>query len=624
MKNTKMDRQNARINFYKQVDLNSARDRVIEVSRKLQSEIREVTSKLHTMKSLVGEFTELGGSIFTDAAVQIPVMYLCNQILDLSKELSFYSQESDLQEINHKLPSLPAAKTVESSISTINKCEDVIVETVAEELVVEIQAEIQTAQEIKNDVSITTSINKCEEAGTNNTPITTKGKTKMLDLKAQGFVNISDNSTTDTTEEVTMQPLSNSAPVSKAINLNAKIVKAELIVNIVLSANGVLSQSTLATAQAKKGVIINTRSVGTLRYNTSDSSVYSDFVPLAENANDKYGNYNCAIWRLTDEEGNVSLLNHEESINYWTAIFNEEGLSADELNYFVKVNFPAVHTYASVNQMLANGQVRSYIITFNDLANMFTFRKDEYRQNLCLIPVNSTVEFSSSVAELDKETLGVSSISMSAVKVQTALRKTQFKDFLKSSTKSSARREARKEASEAVKEVVMPTFNSPSAPVVVIPEVTEEVSLDIDAEVTDVAAEQESTHSIPIQVQAAQVLVEDAKTDPTTMSAEEFKVMRKAQKEASVAVIPDTTTAVEEEKPAVNSTRFKADPTKSRKENTIAANAYKAAQRAAKAAAPTFNFTAKATVNTGDDLMDRIDSIMDDSDYNDESEITGW
>jgi hypothetical protein len=535
----------------------------------------------------------------------------------------------DVNTILQKIVELAPAKNVESFTSTINKCEEeFIIETVNEESVVEIQAEVQTVLEVKPDTSSTVSLNKCEETVTNNTPITTKGKTKMLDLKAQGFVSGSDNSTVNTNKEI-MQP------VSKSINLNAKIVKAELVVNIVLSANGVLSQSTLATAQAKKGVIINTRSVGTLRYNTSDSSVYSDFVPLAENANDKYGNYNCAIWRLTDEEGNVSLLNHEESINYWTAIFNEEGLSADELNYFVKVNFPAVHTYSSVNEMLANGQVRSYIITFNDLANMFTFRKDEYRQNLCLIPVNSTVEFSSSVAELDKETLGGDSISMSAVKVQTTLRRTQFKDFLKSSTKSLVRRDARKEASAETKEVSAATFDfSPSTPVVVIPEVTAEVVSNVEPEfsdaeiaafqaeelareiameaIADALANQEPTRPMPTQVQAAQVLVEGARTDSTNMSADEFRAKRAAEK---TAVISETTTVVEEAKPTVvrGTRQEEADKKKARQ----------AAERAANTVKPAFTFTA-VNVNSDDvDIMDQIDSIMDDSDsdYSAESEI---
>jgi hypothetical protein len=243
-------------------------------------------------------------------------------------------------------------------------------------------------------------------------------------------------------------------PAPSAVNTNTKvtkvmgknIVKAELVVNITLSATNILSTSTLDTAQAKKGVIIKTRSVGSVNYNTNDNSVYASFIPLTEKFEDAYGKYNCAVWKITDDQGVERLLSHEESINYWNIIINEEGVDAAALDFFVKVNFPASDTFKSVDQGLRDGVIRSYSIVFNDLNNMFEFRTDAYRNNLCLIPANATVQFNRAVVELVQETLGAGTVALDSILSKTAARRKSFKEFLKAPTKSSARREDRKAA----------------------------------------------------------------------------------------------------------------------------------------------------------------------------------
>jgi hypothetical protein len=336
--------------------------------------------------------------------------------------------------------------------------------------------------------------------------------------------------------------------VPSAVNTNTEvtkvmgknIVKAELVVNITLSATNILSASTLDTAQAKKGVIIKTRSVGSVNYNTNDSSVYASFIPLAEKSEDAYGKYNCAVWKITDDQGVERLLSHEESINYWNTIINEEGVDAAALDFFVKVNFPASDTFESVNQGLRDGVIRSYSIVFNDLNNMFEFRTDAYRNNLCLIPANATVQFNRAVVELVQETLGAGNVALDSILSKTAARRKSFKEFLKAPTKSSARREDRKASASTSKvadtivfdgapaapavEVVIPVVVSTPAPVVeeivnvVEPEVTP--ALIVVEEVAPVAEPQ-------VQVQAARA--------GTQLSRAEMTARRKAARGATIS-----------------------------------------------------------------------------------------
>jgi DNA integrity scanning protein DisA with diadenylate cyclase activity len=257
--------------------------------------------------------------------------------------------------------------------------------------------------------------------------------------------------------------------VTKVMGKN--IVKAELVVNITLSANNILSEGTMAKAQAKKGVIINTRSAGTLRYNTNDSSVYADFYPLPNTINDKLGKYNCAVWKLTDDQGNTEVLSHESALEVWAHALNvtPEQLAVNEIALKVKVNFDAQHTFASVNQSLKAGVIRSYSIIFTDIDNMFedVLKVDTLGREYCeLHPyVNScTVDFNRTVTELTTRSIGLTGLTMDVVRAAAVERKTDFSRFLKAKpTKSSARREDRK-ASATSKVADTIVFDGASAP----------------------------------------------------------------------------------------------------------------------------------------------------------------
>jgi hypothetical protein len=232
--------------------------------------------------------------------------------------------------------------------------------------------------------------------------------------------------------------------------MGKNIVKAELVVNITLSATNILSAGTLDAAQSKKGVIIRTRSVGSLNYNTSDDSVYASFIPLSEKSVDAYGKYNCAVWKLTDDQGVEEILSHEESLNLWASLLHVGNDEVSNIDFFVKANFSANDTFQSVNRGLREGVIRSYSIVFNDLNNMFEFRTDAYRNNLCLIPANATVEFNRTVTELAQETLGLNGVTMDSIRVKAEQRRTDFRKFMKAPTKSSVRREDRKVAAATI------------------------------------------------------------------------------------------------------------------------------------------------------------------------------
>lgn len=222
--------------------------------------------------------------------------------------------------------------------------------------------------------------------------------------------------------------------------MDNSIVKAELIVNITLGENNILSESTINTIQSRKGVLMNTRAAGAIRFNSNDGSVYADFNPLPNTTHDKNGIYNGAVWRLTTGSGEVKVLSHTESLRYWSLILGGMNISTTDSNgFFVKVNFPAKYDRATVDGFIRQTAVRSYVITFTDLDSMFNFAQDEYRQAIRLAPVGATVDFSSSIVSLERPTIGSGKINLSSIVdgPNAAVSNFDIKSFLKAPVKTS-------------------------------------------------------------------------------------------------------------------------------------------------------------------------------------------
>jgi hypothetical protein len=276
---------------------------------------------------------------------------------------------------------------------------------------------------------------------------------KSLSQQFNSMTNSSNPSNADTTKN--MEPLQ--------YNPDATVVKAELIVNITLGASNILTDSTIATIQDKyKSAIINTRSCGMIRYNSRNESVYADFIPLPEKSLDKYGNYNCAVWRLTFADGTTKVLTHSQSIKYWNTILTcDADTSATDLDFFVKVNFPVSYGRQAVNSIIRSGDARSYVITFNDVDHMFNYAEDAYRGNLRLTPVNASVDFADHIIEVDRPTLG-GRLKASDFTDEAKVTAINLSSFKKST--SSKRRDARRAASQAAKEANTPKFTFDSAP----------------------------------------------------------------------------------------------------------------------------------------------------------------
>jgi hypothetical protein len=279
------------------------------------------------------------------------------------------------------------------------------------------------------------------------------------------------------------QFLNQSAP--SAVNTNIEvtkvmgknIVKAELVVNITLSATNVLSEGTIAKAQARKGVIISTRSAGTLRYNTNNQSVYADFRAIPNTVEDAYGRYNCAVWKLTDDQGVTEVLDHEQSLEVWAFVLGLpiELLRTKEVASIVKVNFPVDYTFDKVNTWLREGYIRSYSIVFNDLARMFhrVNKVDGLGNPLLELHPNlahSTVNFGRTITELAQEDLGISGLTMDVIRAAASTRKTDFSIYLREKpSKSSARREDRKASASTPKVADTIVFDGAPAPKVDAP-----------------------------------------------------------------------------------------------------------------------------------------------------------
>lgn len=325
--------------------------------------------------------------------------------------------------------------------------------------------------------------------------------------------------TNNTTEESTMKSLSNqgfvsltapsvSAPVvAPAPQADAPIVKAELIVNITLSNTNVLSANTIAAMRSKPGAIATTRCAGSIRFNKADDSVYAQFAPLPAKLEDAYGNYNGAVWRLTDSNGVATVLTPEESVAFWASIFSSVG--APGANFFVSTNMPK-YTREAVESLIDDTAARAYVISFSDMNNMFDWSHDNYRESTRLTPINASVDFLSNIVEVKmRSSLGAGVTSLQSIRAAAASadNRQTFKAWLRSDNKTAAQKAAQERvAKAAVGATSWSTFETPAQvqaakAIVVEPTVAEVV-------VPEVAAVEEVAEEVVV-VETTQVVEDD-------------------------------------------------------------------------------------------------------------------
>lgn len=325
--------------------------------------------------------------------------------------------------------------------------------------------------------------------------------TPMQSLQSQGFVSMSAPASA---------PAISTPVVSDAIEL----VKAELIVNITMSDNNMLSKATIASAKSKQAnKIIGTRSAGSILFNKNDDSVYAEFAPLPEVMVDAYGNNNAAVWRLTYSNGTVAVLSPNESINFWTKTLASQtgGVVATDLGFFVKCNIAESRT--TVEDYIENTAARAYVIEFTNVDSMFTFSPCPYRESMRLIPNQATVKFLSKTVQPTQPTIGVGrNTPLESLRAGASVAAINFQSWLRSPSKKTqaaiaAEARVRKQSTDNVvwtTEPVQVQAAKASISVVadtVVPEVAE---IDEVAEVAVVdATEEVATAATPAPSQEA-------------------------------------------------------------------------------------------------------------------------
>jgi hypothetical protein len=237
-------------------------------------------------------------------------------------------------------------------------------------------------------------------------------------------------STTTTTTNI---PMTTSTP---SVSSPAVLVKAELICNITMGDNNLLTATSISAAIGKDSTkLINTRSAGCIRFNSNDLTVYADQVPLPNQRFDSLGNYNGSLWRLTYSDNSVELLDEQGILDYWTQIFGLD--SVEELasiNFSVKANFPRTPEYNryGVASLIEATRIRSYVIEFNNVEDMFTFVHDADRGVFKLQPRNYTARFQTHTTTLSKASLASGAVTKGQFSVDSANSKTSLHSFMKS------------------------------------------------------------------------------------------------------------------------------------------------------------------------------------------------
>jgi hypothetical protein len=231
----------------------------------------------------------------------------------------------------------------------------------------------------------------------------------MKSLKEQYGNTSESTSAVNTTQDKTMEPT---------------IVSLTLHTNVTMSNDGIISESAIATQQAKKGVLINTRSGGYIRFNTATDLVYADFYATLNQSVDSLGKYNCSIWEAKMSDDTVRYLTHEESQNLWGMIFLMLGISVDAPNTSVKVkfDFPTEYNGVAVNagtvdKWIRSGQFRSYSLHFANIEELFKLgRVEEFgvSRNYVLRPSEkAVVGFSRNTVQFAEKYAGFKGLTIS-------------------------------------------------------------------------------------------------------------------------------------------------------------------------------------------------------------------
>ena len=246
------------------------------------------------------------------------------------------------------------------------------------------------------------------------------------------------------TSSIAQRYAANNTSASVNTNTSTKmtnIKSIEIVQNIALT-DGTIPATAFAKVQSKKGVIMTTRSAGAIRYNTTDDTVYTTFMPLCEKAVDAYGNYNRAIVIFHMEDGTSKTLNTEETVKFWNEVLGDE--DATRLNFSIKANFNSADYHRSVvDAGIRNNRFRSVRIVLNNLENLFRFHMDHEYHWLTLLPVQADVNFHSKTVDCNAEALGFSMPEDFFV-TKAKANNVRFADVCAKDSKSSKRRESRR------------------------------------------------------------------------------------------------------------------------------------------------------------------------------------
>jgi hypothetical protein len=197
------------------------------------------------------------------------------------------------------------------------------------------------------------------------------------------------------------------------------IVSLTLHTNVTCANEGVIPEGHIAAVQSRsKGALINTRSAGFIRFNTSTNLVYADFYAVLKATVDRLGKYNCPIWEAEMSDGSKKFLTHDESQALWEMIFLMLNIPADSTSVKVKFDFPTEYNGVEVNgtvvdKWIRSGQFRSYSLHFADISELFKLQKtDEYGYTL-RPSEKAVVNFSRNTVQFAEKYAGFEGLTLS-------------------------------------------------------------------------------------------------------------------------------------------------------------------------------------------------------------------
>lgn len=202
-------------------------------------------------------------------------------------------------------------------------------------------------------------------------------------------------------------------------NMEPTIVSLTLHTNVTCANEGVIPEAHIAAVQSRsKGALINTRSAGFIRFNTSTNLVYADFYAVLKATVDRLGKYNCPIWEAEMSDGSKKFLTHDEGQALWGMIFLMLDIPQDSTSVKVKFDFPTEYNGVEVNgtvvdKWIRSGQFRSYSLHFVDISELFKLQKtDEYGYTL-RPSEKAVVNFSRNTVQFAEKYAGFSGLTLS-------------------------------------------------------------------------------------------------------------------------------------------------------------------------------------------------------------------